>query len=112
VKRTELKRKGRLSPTSKKRVRELRNRPAVRRRVFERDGGCVLSPYGPLNPDGQHWGPCLGELTPHHLRKASQGGAFTEENLRTLCATHNDMVEDFPAAAARIGLVIKSWEAK
>ena len=99
-----MKRGGRLSPTSKKRLEELKERPAIRQRVFERDGGCVVR-TNPL------WGPCWGGLTPHHRLKASQGGEFTEENLVTLCAFHNGMVEDAPNLAYASGLVVKSWEA-
>ena len=81
--------------------------------VFHRDKRCILSPDRPLNREGRDWGPCFGyPLTPHHLLKASQGGEYTEENLVTLCAGHNDMIEDYPTAAHAIGLVIKPWEAR
>lgn len=107
---TELKRGGQLSRTSKKRLRDLRGRPAIRKAVFERDQHCLLSPFGGawgyLNLYGSSWGPCFGEpLTAHHLRKEGQGGEYTLDNLVTLCAGHNDLVEDYPAAARNIGLV-------
>lgn len=106
----ELKRSGKLSPSSKKRLIELRHRGKIKQAVFERDGGCLLSPFRDLNRDGQSWGPCVGDLTPHHLLKASHGGKYTLENLVTLCELHNDMIEDYPDAAYAAGLVIKSWE--
>ena len=40
--------------------------------------------------------PCIGPLTPHHLRKAGQGGPYTLINLLTLCAGHNDWIEAAP----------------
>ena len=105
-----MKRSGRISPTSKTRKKELASRREIKKRVFARDGGCLLSPWLHLNPNGTEWGPCLGDLTPHHVKKASQGGEYTEENLKTLCAHHNSMIEDYPKAAQRIGLVKLSWE--
>lgn len=103
-----MKRGGRLSPTSKKRLVELRGRPAVRAAVLERDGGCLLHLGRELN-DGS-WGPCFGGLTYHHLKKASQGGEYTIENGATLCAHHNDLVEDHPTRAASIGLVRRTLD--
>lgn len=110
--RTGLRRTGWLRSIPPKKRRENRAKKAVREAVFARDGGCLLSPWAPLNKEGRDWGPCLGPLTPHHLLKASQGGAFTEENLVTTCSMHNSMIEDFPDAAHSIGLVVKSWEAR
>lgn len=88
---------------SAKRRRATAARRVIRERVFARDGGCVLQPIsGPYAPPG----PCQGPLTPHHLLKASQGGPYTEENLVTLCSLHNTWVEDAPAEARTLGLVI------
>ena len=101
---------GALRKVSNRRRRANRLRAAVRLAVFKRDGYCVLSPFGPLNTAGQDWGPCLGELTYHHLLKAGQGGEYTLANGRTLCEMHNSMIEDWPEAARRAGLVIKWWE--
>lgn len=73
---------------------------ATRARVFDRDGGCVLS----------HHGGCHGPLTVHHRRKASQGGRYTELNLMTLCAFMNDQLEadaDFALWALHHGVVLK-----
>lgn len=77
---------------------------AVRAAVFERDGGCLLA----------HHSPCFGVLTPHHRRKAGQGGAYTEANLVALCAAHNDQLEadaDLAAYARSIGLVLRRGDA-
>lgn len=103
--------RSRLSPMSKKRRASLAERERVRLEVFERDGGCMFTTYakGHELPDGAGW--CRGPLTPHHIRKASQGGAYTPENLTTLCAFHNGWVEDFPDLAHRMGLVLRRGEA-
>lgn len=82
---------------SKKRLKEIRTHARIRQRVFDRDGGCVVAGI---------WDQCFGPLTPHHLLKASQGGGYTEENLTTLCAHHNSMVEDHPGKAAGFNLII------
>ena len=96
-----MKRGGKLSPTSKKRLAELPARKEVREAVFARDKRCVMHGV---------WDACSGPLTPHHLLKASQGGNYSEDNLVTLCAYHNTKVEDEPHEACRFGLVIRSWE--
>lgn len=73
----------------------------MRLAVFARDGGCLLR-FGQV----PEWGPCFGPATPHHLLKASQGGAYDDENVVCLCAAHNDMVEDRPLEARMFGLVV------
>ena len=55
-------------------------------------------------------GPCRGILTPHHLRKSGQGGAYDTDNLVPLCAGHNQWVELEPNRAHELGLVIRSGE--
>lgn len=96
-------RTGRLPATSAKTRREADKRRAVTLAVFERDGfACRATDLD--------FGPCFGPLTPHHLKKASQGGRFVPSNLLTLCAAHNDRVEDQPARARALGLVTYSWE--
>lgn len=71
--------------------------------IVARDQRCRLA-------DSPLTGPCLGRLTPHHLRKAAKQGPYTVSNLLTLCAAHNDWVETSPAAdhVRTWGLVI-SW---
>lgn len=88
--------------------------PEIRRAVFDRDGWrCVLMVYR-RDPDfAQVYrviGDCYGPLTPHHVRKAAQGGKYELSNLVTLCAAHNDRLEadaDLAALARSIGLVKK-----
>jgi 5-methylcytosine-specific restriction endonuclease McrA len=76
-------------------------RDRVREAVFRRDGHrCQLLPR---DPEHRCWGP----LTFHHLRKASAGGGYTEENGLTLCAGGNTWVEDHPDRALELGLVIR-----
>lgn len=70
--------------------------------VFARDGGCVMRKL-PLDVAGC----CLGPLTPHHLRKAGQGGRWDRVNLVALCANHNVWVEDWPHLATDLGLVVR-----
>lgn len=105
-----MKRGGRLSPTSKKRLAELKLRPAIREAVFARDGGCLMSPWR----SDQDWGTCYGILTPHHVLKASQGGEYTEDNLITLCAHHNNALEsdaDMARRAEAAGFVQRRYPA-
>lgn len=98
-----MRRSRRVKPISDKRAAERRARDAVRLEVFRRDQRCLLAGY-PANPR------CLAPmLTPHHLRKAGQGGAYTLENLVALCAGHNDWLETREGAqiGEALGLVIR-----
>ena len=82
---------------------EKRRRAQVRRRVYERDGHCLLS----MLPKAA--GSCFGPRTPHHLQKSQMGGnpaLYTEDNLVWLCAHHNDWVEQYPLVARQVGLVV------
>ena len=89
-----------LKPMSDKRREELPERDRVRANVYKRDGyKCRIAPFLPDDP-------CMGRLTPHHLKKAGQGGAYNEENLISACAHHNDWVEDHPDEAKALGLVV------
>lgn len=49
---------------------------------------------------------CPPLRTYHHLLKKSQGGLGTFENGVTLCNGHNLGVEDNPARALEVGLVV------
>jgi hypothetical protein len=51
----------------------------------------------------------MGPLTPHHIRKASQGGPWSLANIITLCARHNDWLEEADGArfGRRVGLVAR-----
>lgn len=75
----------------------------TREQVYERDGRCTLAHL-------PHAGPCGGYPTPHHRRKAGQGGAYTLTNLVAACSVHNDRLEENAdmAKAARVeGLVVR-----
>lgn len=88
---------------SKKRAKANRAKPGVWLAVLARDGGCQL-----YRVPGA--GACHGHLTPHHRRKASQGGTYTEDNLVVLCAHHNDQLEadaDLAALGVQLGLVVR-----
>jgi hypothetical protein len=71
-------------------------REAIRLAVFTRDGHCRLRDTAA--------GPCFGRLTVHHLWKDGQGGDYSELNLITLCAHHNDWVEGHRSEADTWGL--------
>lgn len=77
---------------------------AIRTQVFDRDDyRCALR-------DVTGAGRCYGPLTPHHRRKAGQGGAYSLDNLVTLCRHHNDALESHPDLALlgeRLGLVVR-----
>lgn len=96
-------RRKRLRARSARRSADATARSAVRERVFERDQRCRLE-----HVEGA--GECAGRLTPHHVRKSSQGGAYDESNLVAMCASHNDRIEsdaDLAALARSMGLVIR-----
>lgn len=99
--------RSRLRPMSAKRAAGVEERQIIRDAVFARDGHrCRLD--GVVGA-----GTCFGRLTPHHVRKASQGGAYDMDNLQTLCAGHNDGIEadaDLAALARSLGLVRRRGE--
>lgn len=70
--------------TSEKKAEAFDFEAMQRRKVWDRDGGCVL--------DGEVDTPCAGRPTVHHRRKAGQGGSWSMENLVAMCWFHN--VED------------------
>lgn len=51
-------------------------------------------------------GACFGKITPHRLRKGSNLGTYTRDNVVASCALHNDMIEDEPDLAKHLGLVV------
>lgn len=83
------KRRTRVKPISDKRRASFDLHDSLRRRVFERDGGCVLHGETPWDCGGL-------PLTVHHRRKAGAAGAWSMKNLVTLCAYHNLGIEDEP----------------
>lgn len=101
-------RRARLRTRSRQAARARRKAQPVVDAVYERDGACLLRSY-----PRRLVGPCFGaRLTPHHLRKQSaERGGWTEDNLVTLCAAHNDWVENGePDLAHALGLVVRNGE--
>jgi hypothetical protein len=120
--------RSRLRPVSAKRAAARDDAEPTVQIVYSRDGHrCVLAPDNramfTLMVSGRRngklalaealsaVGKCAGQaLTPHHLRKAGQGGSWSPENLVTLCAAHNGWVENEPEKAHLLGLVIWAGE--
>lgn len=98
-------RRGRLAPVSEVRRNRRGAAQPIIDAVFARDGGCILRRH--VHVVGRCYG---APMTPHHLRKAGQGGTWTASNLVTLCAFHNGWVENWPQTAHRLGLVIRTGE--
>lgn len=94
-----------VKPVSDRRAADRDRRDEVRAAVFARDRYCRLIDRADVA------GTCRGPLTPHHLRKASAGGGYTEDNLVALCAGHNTWVEDEPDLAYSLGLVRRRGDA-
>lgn len=92
---------------SNKRRADLARRAAIRDVVFVRDNFTCRLRLAALLPIV---GFCSGPLTPHHVQKASDLGEYTVENLVTLCAFHNGLMEDQPRLAYDLGMVVRSWE--
>jgi hypothetical protein len=101
-----IKRRRRLAAVSEKRQLAAEQDAVIREAVFDRDGRrCCLKGALPA------FGRCYGPLTPHHLRKAGQGGPYSMRNLITLCAFHNGRIESMPRADMEaLGLVIPRWQ--
>jgi 5-methylcytosine-specific restriction endonuclease McrA len=96
--------RSRLNPRSAKSKAADAEHDLVREAVFARDGyRCLLAGRRDVPP-------CAGYLTPHHLAKASQGGAYVKEGLVTLCSFHNGWVEDHPNLAHEKGLVCRAGD--
>lgn len=97
-------RRTRLKPRSEKKIAADALKPPVREAVFRRDNyRCLMAGRFEL-------GDCLGPMTPHHLRKDGQGGAYSVENLVTLCAHHNAAVEWQADTAWALGLVQRNGD--
>lgn len=88
----------RLKPISDAKRAQKPARNALTQKVFERDSfTCQIASLVAE--------PCFGRLTPHHLKKESQGGPHTMSNVIAACVFHNDWVEDHPTQAKALGLV-------
>jgi hypothetical protein len=108
--RSELRRGRRLPQRSKATARSTDERDEIRQAVFDRDRVCLLRGVAGA-------GPCFGPLTPHHRRKSGAAGAYSMDNLRALCAGHNDGIEadaELSALATALNLVVREghpeWE--
>lgn len=98
-----LERRARLRPRSERRRREDRANAQVREAVFARDGGCVLQRFVPHH--------CYGGLTLQHVKRAGQGGGYTEANGKAVCAWGNtEWIPQHPEEARLYGLHKWSWE--
>lgn len=105
----------RLPARSKKVEADLPRRAEVRARVLHPGAECHLSPRRMgLQANVRLVGLCFGPLTPHHVRKAGQGGAYDDDNLVPLCAFHNGLLEadaDVAALGRSLGLVKRRGDA-
>lgn len=92
--------RGGLRPRSPKRAAQDRRLAQARAQVLARcDGRCEANVEAVCRPavhDGVH---------AHHVRRRSQGGPDTPENLLWVCADAHRWIHDNPAAAAAMGLL-------
>lgn len=82
-------------------------RRAVRDEVLARDGACLLRPRA--GRDGGA-GACFGRPEAHHLVKAHKRPLYVVAGLVRLCSRHNTWVEEWPALAHLLGLVVREGE--
>lgn len=104
-----LMRRSRLAPVSKRRRELMALRRVVVARVMERDGyRCQAQGLS------ESFGGCFGRLTAHEIVSRARSGRDANltdpAGMLVLCAHHNDMCEDHPLLAWRLGLVRHSWE--
>lgn len=81
--------------------------------AFERDGwelvddewvGGRCIPHERGWPHPEH---CYGQPTPHRLRKGSNQGLYTTDNVVAACAFSNSDIENHSRLAKRLGLVVR-----
>lgn len=94
-----LARAGRLRPRSNKRAAQARAFAPIREAVFERDNHTCQAAHVVLSVR------CSNGLHPHHLRRQSQGGPDTPENLLSVCPAHHRWIHDNPEDACSRGLL-------
>lgn len=102
----QLNRGGKIAPVSSRRKGQASARRAVVAEVVARDGGrCVPAFRGAP-------GACSGPLTAHELTKRSQmrDAHLDASNCVASCWFHNGWIEDHPADARALGLVVSAWE--
>jgi hypothetical protein len=104
----------RLPAKSERKAAAAPDEAKVREAVYARDRGCQLAHLvGQRDSAGTEVPRCHGPRTPHHRRKAIEGGAYSVANRVELCLGHNGWVEDEPDAAAELAplLVMRSGDA-
>ena len=97
-------RKAPLRPISARRAEARADAEPLVQAVYRRDGGCVLRLHTVVA------GGCWGGLSPHHVRKAGQGGEFSQLNIVSACCGHNGWVERNRRLAWALGLVLNHGE--
>lgn len=106
-------RRTRLAPRSQRTIDIAPEHRMVSTLVLTRDRVCQVRVIG--RATGYATPACRGPLTPHHRRKASQGGAYTVENLVAACAGCNGALEadaDLARWAHSVGLVVRRGDAE
>lgn len=88
-----------LARMSKKRAAQARAFAPIREAVFERDNHTCQAAHVVLSVR------CSNGLHPHHLRRQSQGGPDTPENLLSVCPAHHRWIHDNPEDACSRGLL-------
>ena len=53
---------------------------------------------------------CQGRIDPHHIKRRSQGGEDTIDNLISLCRAHHDWVHQHPDESYQLGFLKHGWE--
>ena len=96
MKRTPLKRTG---------IKRTKTKPVPKQvyaDVLARDMGCRAAGVIRI--------PCAGRIDPHHVKRRSQGGQDTVENLISLCRAHHDWVHAHPDESYQLGFLKHGWE--
>lgn len=74
----------------------------VYQQVLARDMGCMGAQQVRI--------PCAGRIDPHHIKRRSQGGLDTLDNLVSLCRAHHDWVHQHISEAIELGFLKHGWE--
>lgn len=75
-----------------KRTKALQFDDKTKRRMLERDNGCIFCQMGYHMPPGQEFG--LHILDPMHIVNKSQGGLGIEQNGVTGCRYHHSLLDN------------------
>ena len=98
MKRTPLKRTGFKAKSKKTKPVPLE----VYQDVLARDMGCRGAGIIPIA--------CFGRIDPHHIKRRSQGGLDTLDNLISLCRGHHSWVHEHPEESYELGFLKHGWE--